>query len=779
MTTKPSPGTLDKVHWTFDTVAQMKADTRLRVGDAVETRGYLAPGDGGGARYSIAVSATVVDTYVDHALANGLKAVLDHDATFHAEWAGAVNGVECSAQLNAAWRHIRDWKTSQPNNPDILFCHGSTGTIANMVSIRSATNGRITGVNLDFSNSDLTAVAGGNLTSDRPMLNISIRGDARLGYLDGGKFAAGYTLSACAGSRVHSPRAERFKGFGLRVTGAAGSLVVNTPFLNEYAQSDPEFNTQSNFTARGIDCRDGDWTCIGANVKWCKTPVYIADNVVGVHFLEPHLVNGNPNYQAGSEPLVLLGMGASNMLGHSAATDGDHTISSGVYVWNGTASTEGTGFIPAAFGTAPFNIASPPHANSLLIHAANSLKASTGRDVYLIIVAMGGRKIEAFISPQTLAANGWSYGTDLTPFMYPQILNACLAVPGRNSPFPDLILWQQGHANQADSAAVYAAKLRALIDDLRVEGVLWEGQTRMTFGQLVPDDSYLTTHASALATVAADSALFKVVSTSGLTDVGDDLHFTGASLVTLGQRHAAAFTFPSAGAGAPAFAESVLIENRATRTNHFSGAYFDNGLILDYYGTLNIRGGHYVKNNRVTLAHPYIRVFARSANQDAAPGFSVTDLGGKCSIGFVANGSFTWSGDWASIAPQYTNMDDDNNSAQARKTEYNLYSASPAKVEHNYKPTGKIRKEWQVGPETLVENYDATNKTYEIVGTVKGTVLTSGSMTVANLPSASTAGAGARTMVNNANSTTFNSIVAGGGSNVVPVYSDGTNWRIG
>lgn len=39
--------------------------------------------------------------------------------------------------------------------------------------------------------------------------------------------------------------------------------------------------------------------------------------------------------------------------------------------------------------------------------------------------------------------------------------------------------------------------------------------------------------------------------------------------------------------------------------------------------------------------------------------------------------------------------------------------------------------------------------------------------------------AGARAFVSDANATTFASIVAGGGANGVPVYSDGTNWRIG
>jgi len=54
-----------------------------------------------------------------------------------------------------------------------------------------------------------------------------------------------------------------------------------------------------------------------------------------------------------------------------------------------------------------------------------------------------------------------------------------------------------------------------------------------------------------------------------------------------------------------------------------------------------------------------------------------------------------------------------------------------------------------------------------------------GTLTVATLPAAATAGANARAFVTDANATTFASIVAGGGANGVPVYSDGTNWRIG
>lgn len=49
--------------------------------------------------------------------------------------------------------------------------------------------------------------------------------------------------------------------------------------------------------------------------------------------------------------------------------------------------------------------------------------------------------------------------------------------------------------------------------------------------------------------------------------------------------------------------------------------------------------------------------------------------------------------------------------------------------------------------------------------------------TVAGLPAAGTAGR--KAFVTDANATTFASIVVGGGANGVPVFDDGTNWRIG
>jgi len=55
----------------------------------------------------------------------------------------------------------------------------------------------------------------------------------------------------------------------------------------------------------------------------------------------------------------------------------------------------------------------------------------------------------------------------------------------------------------------------------------------------------------------------------------------------------------------------------------------------------------------------------------------------------------------------------------------------------------------------------------------------SGVFTVATLPGADTLGAGARAFVIDSSVSTFGTTVAGGGTTKVPVYSDGTDWKVG
>ena len=87
-----------------------------------------------------------------------------------------------------------------------------------------------------------------------------------------------------------------------------------------------------------------------------------------------------------------------------------------------------------------------------------------------------------------------------------------------------------------------------------------------------------------------------------------------------------------------------------------------------------------------------------------------------------------------------------------------------------------------VGPNLGIGVYPPTERLH-IDGNIKSTGYQSTTpVTVATLPAAATAGAGARHFVTDstvAASGNFGAAVTGGGSNIVPVYSDGTSWRIG
>lgn len=84
----------------------------------------------------------------------------------------------------------------------------------------------------------------------------------------------------------------------------------------------------------------------------------------------------------------------------------------------------------------------------------------------------------------------------------------------------------------------------------------------------------------------------------------------------------------------------------------------------------------------------------------------------------------------------------------------------------------------------VVANYISLNNRLDAVtvnasDTVNCVIAVTTPGTVNNLPSPAVAGAGARAFVTDANATAFGSTVGGGGSNNMPVFSDGTSWLIG
>ena len=695
----------------FNTLTSLKASTLLEVGQVVRTIGHSNIFDNGGSTYNVVAAGTNTadDVFYVDLPGSGLQAAMIHSGWIRAEQAGAIHGSECSAQLQAAWDGLVAWKDGHADDPDIQLSFQSRGTLQNKVTFNRSSNGtRVDGGHLDFTGSYLTAVPGGDLSDTNPMFTVRLGGITHFGTLDGAKFAACYDFFGMSGGRTYNPEAIRGKGKVMRVRGASGSWKLYNPKGREYLQSDPEFADQANFTAIGLSLEDGDFNVYGENFLYFETPIQIAEDCVGIHLYSGHPTNGNPNYAAGSEPIYIVALGEANLRGNSASTTGDKTVESGVYIWNGDFETEGDDYAQAAFGTAPFNQGSDPWANNLLIHAANDLKTSTGRDVYLLMIADGSKELECFIKPATNTANSWSSSDDFTEFMYPQIRTAAQAIPGRNTLWPDVLLIQQGEANSADTAAEYAAKLVAMVADMKKEDLFHPTLTQMTAGGLVPGHAFLATHQTAVTTAATSIPSLSYVATTSLSDVGDGVHFTGASLVTLGERHAAAVSLASAGVGQPPFCNPTLIRSYATRRNFVHGYYLDNGLVHDHTGFLCGVKCHYVDNNRVVMTAPLWRVYATEAGQTEQPGGFVDGLSGLGSVGYVDDleNGYYWDGDLSGQEALYEEMVDGPTLVSTSPRNINLRgpSTDPAIVE--VKPSGSVVYRFTVGGTSIDMEFD-------------------------------------------------------------------------
>jgi hypothetical protein len=74
------------------------------------------------------------------------------------------------------------------------------------------------------------------------------------------------------------------------------------------------------------------------------------------------------------------------------------------------------------------------------------------------------------------------------------------------------------------------------------------------------------------------------------------------------------------------------------------------------------------------------------------------------------------------------------------------------------------------------------NRLQSILGQLdsnSGVLPATGTFAVDDLPSAADVGASARSFVSDALTPVFGATVVGGGAVVVPVYSDGTDWKVG
>lgn len=256
---------------------------------------------------------------------------------------------------------------------------------------------------------------------------------------------------------------------------------------------------------------------------------------------------------ANLRPFVLLGFGQSNMRGYQSSVTGNHDTGTGIYFWNaqnGAPVVPGTQFNPATFGTPPldnYNSTVGYYANNLMLHAAKSIRSRTGRPVYVIMISRGEQQIEAFMSDATLAANGWARGSNQD--LYTQLIQALSSglaqVPGAPA-MVDAVMIHQGEANASDGPDLYARKLKAALLGLENAGYINRENTPVVLGEIASGatSTNWTRHRNAIRRFKEAWGFdrwkqAKVVSSQGLDVVSaGDVHFTGASLVALGERYA-------------------------------------------------------------------------------------------------------------------------------------------------------------------------------------------------------------------------------------------------
>jgi len=225
--------------------------------------------------------------------------------------------------------------------------------------------------------------------------------------------------------------------------------------------------------------------------------------------------------------ITILAMGQSNAVGNQ--TGGAPFPASCVDVWNcrndiDTTADLGSAWVSPQMGQYPFNTGG--QINNMMVHAANWIHETTGEDVRLILVAMGGQSIDKWTD--VAGARGALYAR----------MRAVLSEAGVVDPV-DVFLWHQGEADNGTSST-YAARFGLFIDNLETDGIIG-GSTKVCIGETSPASANILPVIRSL-----ESAQVKVAHLSLLPCAVDGIHFTGASLSEAGRlmAEAARYSMP-------------------------------------------------------------------------------------------------------------------------------------------------------------------------------------------------------------------------------------------
>jgi len=289
MTTKATPATLSRVQWTFPTVAAMQAETRLVAGDLVQTAGYRAAGDGGGAVYRIAATSGANDggsklaTYSVALQANLQAAFVSHPLQWGAYGDGATND---TAAIQAWINHVAGLTSGSGliKSKAVLDFKGRRYALGSGITFPSGLTGAVV--------RDASFVAVGTWTSTNYMVtNNAGYSDFIAISLDCAKKCRGWNDAAGSGRcDFYSLQIYKPTSVGYHKSGGGGDTRHYSTRITEYMTTDPEFANQANFVATGILLNESDIKFHGCNIRWCGTCV---EWTTGVQmFYDCHFVQG-------------------------------------------------------------------------------------------------------------------------------------------------------------------------------------------------------------------------------------------------------------------------------------------------------------------------------------------------------------------------------------------------------------------------------------------------------------------------------------------------------
>lgn len=253
------------------------------------------------------------------------------------------------------------------------------------------------------------------------------------------------------------------------------------------------------------------------------------------------------------DPFVILAIGQSNMEGRYGSDLDDESVSGKVKAWNLYTQS----FEQAQLGNFPFGGNAGGFggkANNLALRFAIRVHEDTGRPVYIILLAVGGKRIEYFLQDQVLVENNWVYREDQPHKLFGESLSdeifgdeneAYKALSELKRSKVEVVLIHQGEANVVlgDSEESLIKKYSVFLNELKRMSYMAQS-TPVIFGEINARYPNSQNQRQAIKFLSAKSANVSYVKWDGIDEVGEiagrpgyNNHASGLGLQELGDRY--------------------------------------------------------------------------------------------------------------------------------------------------------------------------------------------------------------------------------------------------